>query len=154
MGRHSGYIAVYTALASAAEAVCIPETATDVAASIRLLQVLKQRGKTSVMMIVAEGDETGGAEVLNRQLLKAGCPYPTRVVILGHLQRGGRPTPEDRLLASQLGDHAVRSLRSGGSGVMAGLQGGKCTTTALSETFASHKPIPHELLDLLETLSS
>lgn len=89
MGRHSGYIALFTALAGGAEVVALPETPTEIPQIVQHLQVLKARGKKSIMIVVAEGDELGGAEVLNEKLLKAGCPFQTRVVKLGHLQRGG-----------------------------------------------------------------
>ncbi len=154
MGRHSGYIAVYTALAAGAEAVCIPELPTDVQRIRDKLEVLQKRGKKSIMMVVAEGDDGGGAAALAERLKESGCPFPMRVVVLGHLQRGGSPAPADRILASQLGDFAVKSILAGKSGVMAGLLGGKTKLTPFAETFASHKPIPPELLELLETLSS
>ena len=154
MGRHSGYIAVYTALAAAAECVCIPETPTHIDGLIKHLKTLKKRGKYSIMMIVAEGDEAGGALKINEQLKAAKCPFSTRVIILGHLQRGGSPTPEDRILSSRMGDHAVDSLLSGASGVMAGILGNQCCITPFEETFSQHKPIPSELLELLATLSN
>lgn len=154
MGRKSGFIAVYTALAAAAETVCIPETDTDVNAIVSDLQALKKRGKSSVMLIVAEGDEDGGAEILNQRLKQTDCPFSTRVLILGHLQRGGSPTPEDRILASQLGDWAVRALSAGKTGVMVGNVGGECCCTPFEETYASHKPIPTELLTLVATLAN
>jgi len=153
MGRHSGYIAVYTALAAGAEVVCVPETKTNVDRILERLQVLKERGKGSIMMIVAEGDEQGGAEVLHQQLIEAGCPYPTRVVVLGHLQRGGSPTPDDRILAVRTGDFAVRSILNGKTGCMAGVVGDQCMLTPFEETYAHHKPIPPALLELLEVLS-
>jgi len=153
MGRHSGYIALHTALASGAEDVCIPETFTDIPAIAAQLLKLKERGKTSVMMIVAEGDERGGATVLQKELAAAGCPFSTRVVVLGHLQRGGSPSPEDRILASRLGDFAVTALLEGASGVMAGVCGDANTLTPFEETFSEHKPLPAELLELLETLA-
>lgn len=153
MGRHSGYIAVHTALASGAEIACIPETPTDVETIISQLRELKNRGKGSIMAIVAEGDENGGAEILNQQLTEAGCPFPTRVVILGHLQRGGSPTPEDRIRSSMLGDGAVRAILDGASGVMCGSIDGRCELTPFRETFATHKPIPPHFLTLLEALA-
>lgn len=153
MGRHSGYIALHTALASGAEDVCIPETFTDVAAIADQLRMLKKRRKTSVMIIVAEGDERGGAAELQQELVAAGCPFSTRVVVLGHLQRGGTPSPEDRILASRLGDFAVTALLDGATGVMAGVCGDVNTLTPFEETFAQHKPLPAELLKLLETLA-
>lgn len=153
MGRHSGYIAVHTALASGAEIACIPETPTDVDAILAQLHTLKDRGKGSIMAIVAEGDENGGAEILNRQLTEADCPFPTRVVILGHLQRGGSPTPEDRIRSSMLGNGAVRAILDGASGVMCGSINGRCELTPFVETFAEHKPIPQHLMSLLEALA-
>ena len=153
MGRHSGYIALHTALACGAEGVCIPETFTDVAGIADQLRVLKARGKTSVMIIVAEGGERGGADVLQQELVTAGCPFSTRVVVLGHLQRGGCPSSEDRILASRLGDYAVTALLDGASAVMAGVSAGTNTLTPFEETFTEHKSLPAELLELLETLA-
>ena len=154
MGRHSGYIALYTALAAGAEVVAIPETETNIPEIVEHLRVLKARGKQSIMIVVAEGDEEGGAEKLNEQLRAADCPFPTRVLTLGHLQRGGSPVPADRILASRLGDFAVRSILAGATGVMAGLTGGELVLTPFSKTFARHKPLPAELVSLLETLAS
>ena len=153
MGRHSGYIAVHTALAGAAETVCVPETPTDIRAIVAGLHKLKARGKSSIMMIVAEGDEEGGAHDLYERLKETDCPFSMRVLILGHLQRGGSPTPEDRLLACQLGDGAVRAVMRGETGVMVGVQGGKCTLTPFADTFAHHRPIPAELLALVDMLA-
>jgi len=154
MGRHSGYIALYTALAGGAEVVALPETQTNVPQIVRHLQVLKARGKKSIMIVVAEGDELGGAGILNEGLKKAGCPFQTRVVTLGHLQRGGSPVPEDRILASRLGDFAVRALIEGQTGAMAGEVRGKLVLTPFQDTYASHKPVPEELLELLKTLAN
>jgi 6-phosphofructokinase 1 len=77
-----------------------------------------------------------------------------RVAILGHLQRGGNPTPEDRMLASQAGDAAVRAILDGQTGVMAGVMGGRTKLTPFQETYAEHRAIPPELLNLLEVLAS
>ena len=154
MGRHSGYIALYTALAAGAEIVCIPETLTEIPAMIERLRELKARGKKSIMVVVAEGDEAGGAEKLSRELKEAGCPFPTRTVILGHLQRGGSPVPADRILASRLGDFAVRSILSGQTGAMAGEIGSELVLTPFEDTYSRHNPVPLELVRLLETLAS
>ncbi len=152
MGRHSGYIALYCALAGGAEIACLPETATDVDALIEQLCRMKQRHKSSVMAIVAEGDEAGGAESLKQQLVQADCPFDARVVILGHLQRGGSPAAPDRILGARLGDFAVRSIIQGSNLAMAGEIGGELALTPLSET-VGHKPVPQSLLDLLATLA-
>jgi len=154
MGRHSGYIALYTAIAAAAEIACIPETPTEIEEIVHHLHALKARGKTSVMMVVAEGDERGGALVLQKALSEARCPYETRVLALGHLQRGGSPVPEDRILASRLGDCAVQAILQGKSGVMAGEQKGELTLTPFEDTFAYHRPVPQEYVKLLQTLAS
>ncbi len=154
MGRHSGYIALYTALAGGAEVVALPETETNVPLIVQHLQVLKARGKQSIMIVVAEGDELGGAEVLNEDLKKAGCPFQTRVLTLGHLQRGGSPAPEDRILASRLGTFAVKAIIEGETGAMAGAVKDRLVLTPFTDTFAKHKPVPEELLELLQTLAS
>lgn len=153
MGRHCGYIAVHTAIGGGAEVICIPETPTNVDRILAALHELKRRKKTSVMMIVSEGDERGGAAPLHDELTKRGCPYSSRVVVLGHLQRGGSPTPEDRILASQVGDFAVQAIDSGRTGVMAGVLGTSCVLTPFEETYAQHKPIPAELVELIATLA-
>ncbi len=154
MGRHSGYLALYAALAGAAESVCVPEVHTDTDRLIKHLKTLKKAGNTSVLVVVAEGDETGGALQLQKRLEAAGCPYSSRVVVLGHLQRGGAPTPEDRILASRIGHHAVQAVIGGASGVMAGIIGDQCRITPFEETFSAHKPIPAELYRLVETLTA
>jgi len=154
MGRHSGYIALYTALAAGCEVVALPETLTDVPHIVQHLQVLKARGKKSIMIVVAEGDEMGGADILNGQLRKAGCPFQTRMVTLGHLQRGGPPVPSDRILASRLGDFAVQAIEEGETGAMAGEINGQLVLTPFAETFVQHRAVPEELLALLKVLSS
>ncbi len=154
MGRHSGYIAVYTAIASGAEMAVIPETPTDYQLIVDQLHVLKQRGKNSIMIIVAEGDEKGGAEILNENLRELDCPFDSRVVVLGHLQRGGTPTPEDRRRASQMGYGAVLALDRGETRVMSGTQNDELVSVPLPETYASHRPIPPQLLDMMQRLAS
>ncbi|NUQ61802.1 MAG: 6-phosphofructokinase [Pirellulales bacterium] len=153
MGRHSGYIALHTALAAGAEVACIPETQTDVHRILDQLKILKARGKHSIMVIVAEGDEEGGAEKLNQDLCAIGCPFPTRVVILGHLQRGGSPVTGDRILSTRLGDFAVRSILGGRTGAMAGEFRGELLLTPFPETYSAHKAVPPELVALLETMA-
>lgn len=153
MGRHSGYIALHTALAAGAEVACIPETPTDFRQILEHLKVLKARGKQSIIVIVAEGDEEGGAEKLNQGICALGCPFSTRVVILGHLQRGGSPVTSDRILSTRLGDFAVRSLLAGHSGAMAGEVRGDLLLTPFETTYSEHKAVPPELVALLETMA-
>ncbi len=154
MGRKSGFIAVYTALACGAEVVAIPETKTDFPKINQYLHTLQERGKGSVMMIVSEGDEVGRAEVIDQKLQEHNCPFKTRVVILGHLQRGGMPTPEDRMRATIMGEGAVAAILEGQTGVMIGTDGSKTIQTPLRETFEKEREIPHSVLELLETMAS
>ncbi len=153
MGRHSGYIALYTALAGGAEVACIPETRTDVQGIVEQLRQMHQRGKTSVLMVVAEGDELGGAQRLQELLKKHQCPYASRVVVLGHLQRGGVPTPEDRLLALRLGTYAVQSLLQGHSGYMVGVRQNQPVLVPWKEAVSGHHRVPEELVRLLELMA-
>lgn len=153
MGRHSGYIALYTALAGAAEIATLPETTTDVAQIVKQLQVLKARGKQSIMIVVSEGDECGGALRLHEDLGDAGCPFTTRVVNLGHVQRGGSPAPADRILATRLGHFAVQSILAGETGKGAGIIKGEQVLTPFVDCYSSHKAVPKDLLDLLDTMA-
>jgi len=153
MGRHSGFIALYTALATGAEVACLPETSTDPAAIAGRLQRVQQRGRKSVIVVVAEGDELGNADVLIEKLNEVGCPFEKRTVRLGHIQRGGSPVPADRILGSRLGELAVRSILGGATGVMAGVVNHGDVLTPLVETFAGHHPVPQDLIDLLERLA-
>lgn len=153
MGRHSGYIALHSAIAGAAEVACIPETPSDIPAIVQQLDDLKRRDHRSVIMVVAEGDEFGGAHEFEAILKSADCPYPTRVVTLGHVQRGGKPAPADRILASRLGDFAVRSVIEGKTGCLAGEVNGQLVHTSFEDAVASHRPVPPELVELLETLA-
>jgi len=154
MGRHSGYIALHTALCGGGEIACLPETVESVGQIVEMLTALKARGKHSIIMILAEGDEMGGAETVAQRLHEAGCPFPLRAVILGHIQRGGSPVPGDRLLASRLGAAAVDGIHEGRTGVMAGEIAGKIAYTPFAETYTAHKAVPTDLVNLLATLAN
>jgi len=154
MGRHSGFIAVHTAIAAGAEIVCIPELDRTPDALLEQLAELERRGKTSVMAVIAEGDQFGGAQKLDELLQARSCPFSTRVAVLGHLQRGGAPNVEDRILASHLGAGAVAAILRGKTGVMAGRRDDTCVLTPFEETVASHKPIPRKLLELINTMAN
>ena len=154
MGRNSGYLALYTALASGADVVAIPETKTDFPKIVAYLQQLKERGRHMAIMIVAEGDEQGGVEQIQQQLQKHDCPFQTRTVVLGHLQRGGIPTPEDRRRATQMGHGAVAAILRGESGVMVGTTDDRCVSIPFEKTFETHRPVSLELLQMLEKIAS
>lgn len=154
MGRHSGYIGIYTALASGAEVTAIPETKTNVDEIVEYLHVLKQRGKNSVMMIVSEGDDGGNAADLQKSLEEHGSPFKSRVVVLGHLQRGGTPTPEDRRRATQMGSAAVHALIRGETKVMIGTDGEECQSVPFSKAIKGSRSIPKYLIELLDEMAS
>jgi 6-phosphofructokinase 1 len=154
MGRHSGYIALYSALAAGADVVAIPETDTNFPEIVAYLEKLKNRGHNMAIMVVAEGDEKGGADEINEQLIKHNCPFSTRTVVLGHLQRGGVPTPEDRRRASQMGCAAVDAILRGENGVMIGTQDDQSVSVPFEKTFASHRPVSLELLKLFNEMAS
>lgn len=154
MGRHCGYIALYTALAAGADVVAIPETETNFPEIISYLKKLKERGRTMAIMIVAEGDEKGGADEISDQLKAHNCPFSTRTVVLGHLQRGGIPTPEDRRRATQMGSGAISAILAGETGVMVGTKDDKTVLTPFEQTFKSHRPVSLELLKVVNEMAS
>jgi 6-phosphofructokinase 1 len=154
MGRHSGYIALYSALAGGAEIACLPETITDLPAIVNQIAELRKRGKSSLIVVVAEGDEAGGAEKIQAAIAAAGCPFEGRVVNLGHIQRGGSPIVADRILATRLGDFAVRAILEGKTGVMAGESGCKPVLIPFEQAVAGHNQVPQDLVRLLETMAN
>ncbi len=154
MGRHSGYLALYTALAAGADVVAIPETETNFDEILDYLNRLKSEGRRMAIMIVAEGDEQGGAEQINEQLITKDCPFATRTVVLGHLQRGGMPTPEDRRRATQMGCGAVTAILNGETGVMIGTVDDRCVSVPFEEAFRTHRPVSLHLLNLLRQMAS
>ena len=155
MGRHCGDIALKTAIASGSEIVCVPEIPTDIDRILDRLQMIKQRGKTSVLAIVAEGDDSGGAVALRQKLIDTGkCPYDSRVVILGHIQRGGSPVAEDRVLAATLGCRAVEALHDGETGKLVGLINGKTVLSPYQDILDEHRKVDPKLLHTLRIVAS
>ncbi len=153
MGREAGYLALQVAVAAGAEAVLIPEVPTDLDRLTDELRRGRERGKTSSVVVVAEGDDAGGALDIAKAVeerLQVRC----RTTILGHLQRGGSPTTLERVNASRLGLAAVRELRKGNSGVMVGLIGEQIRVSPLGRAWKRKRPISRELLDLNEILAT
>ncbi len=153
MGRSSGAIALNTALAAGAAGVCVPERQEDLRAMAdRILETLAE-GKRSHIVVVAEGDHAGGAYEVAKKIA-AIVDRPYRVVVLGHIQRGGNPTVRDRMVASLSGANAASALIEGRHGVMIGMQGGRPVEVPLEEVVAhSHPEARHDLLRLAEELS-
>lgn len=153
MGRHSGFIALSTGACGGAEEILVPERPFDVEAICQRLLDGRKKGKTSSILVVAEGDETGGAVKLAQQLQSL-SKHEFRVVILGYLQRGGSPTAADRLLATKLGAYAVELFLEGKTGVMVGEVSGRLCATPLRETWEKKKPLDTFLLSVQPYLSA
>jgi len=153
MGRDAGFIAINTGIATGAEAVMIPEKEQSVKQLCDYLLNERRNNKTSGVVIVAEGNKSGGAIQLAEDVKRRLPNYETRVSILGHIQRGGSPTCNDRVLASILGNAAVKGLLDGKSGVMAGTQNGGVVYTPLVEVCSQHNVIDNKLHKLAHILS-
>lgn len=153
MGRASGYIALNSAIASGAESVLIPETITDIehlAAQIKN----QNKGVRSSIIIVAEGDEEGGAKEIMNKVKPYLKEYDLRFSVLGHIQRGGNPSAFDRILATKMGVKAVELILKGEKSVMIGQIGRDLTTKSILEGTTgnlSNTDNGIELLDILLT---
>jgi 6-phosphofructokinase 1 len=151
MGRDSGLIALRSGIGAGAEAILIPESKTD---SERLFKRLEEgrKDKSSKIIIVAEGDEVGGFEVAAK--IKERFPnYDTRLSILGHIQRGGRPSCMDRVLASRIGVAAVEALIAGRKGEMIGSVNGNIHYTPFHNAIKHINEVNPSLLKIVEILS-
>lgn len=138
MGRSSGFIALWAGLAGGAEAIFIPEAREDLERTAREISEGKQKGKTSAIVIVAEGEEAGGAfQIAEKFKAITGVDY--RVTILGHIQRGGSPTAFDRILATRTGVTAVQSLIDGRRNEMVGIRNGEMVTVPFTEIWDKKK---------------
>lgn len=146
MGRTSGAIAMYTALAGGAAGVLVPEEDEDFAALAERIQRSMARGKRSHIVVVAEGEQAGGAFGVAKAVGKI-LNHDYRVVILGHVQRGGSPTMRDRLIASQAGALCLEGLAQGRSGFMVGMQRSRPVIVPLKDVVERAHPLPN--LDVL-----
>ncbi len=152
MGRQSGFIALEVGLAGGAENILVPEIPTDIDAICRQLDESFQAGKRSSIIVVAEGDEAGGAfDIANK--VKECINVDYRVAVLGHVQRGGSPTARDRVLASKLGVAAVEAMLDGEQGCMVGEAKGEISYVPLEDTWAKTKPLDSYLIHLLDLLA-
>lgn len=147
MGRNSGFIALEVGIGSGAEEIVMPERTFDAREICTRLCDARERGKTSCIVVVAEGGATGGALKVAEELRRL-SQIEYRVVILGHLQRGGNPTARDRVLATKLGAFAVEAFLDGSNGVMVGEINGQFRATPLPETWKNKKPLDPFLLKI------
>ncbi|MBR1543422.1 MAG: 6-phosphofructokinase [Muribaculaceae bacterium] len=153
MGRNAGFLALNGAIASGAEAAIIPEISTEVDQLAELIQNGFRKSKNSSIVLVAESPITGGAMGLAERVRKEYPNYDVRVTILGHLQRGGSPTAQDRILASRMGAAAVDALLEGQRNVMIGEANDRIVYVPFSKAIKNDKPIDRELLETLRRLS-
>ncbi len=153
MGRHSGYIAINSAIGGGAELVMVPETSTTIEDVIKTLKKGRDRQKTSSIVVVAEGDEQGNAHEIATKVMKQVPELDIRVTTLGHIQRGGPPSMSDRILASRLGLAAVEGLVNGQKNVMVGVVDDKVTYTNFRLAISKSKPLNEDLLRLVKVLS-
>ncbi|MFM1876100.1 MAG: 6-phosphofructokinase [Bacteroidota bacterium] len=154
MGKDAGFIALRSGIGIGAAAILIPEVHTDLQELIENLRVAYARKKSSSIIMVAEGDDAGGAYKIAEQVVAALPQYDTRVSILGHQQRGGSPSALDRMLASQLGNEAVNALLAGKHSVMVGIVDKKFQYTPFDQAIKHHDKINPALLKLAEILAA
>ncbi|MEM2868979.1 MAG: 6-phosphofructokinase [Thermoplasmata archaeon] len=152
MGRRSGFIALWSGIAGGAEAVFLPEVRESLEDTARELVEGRRKGKTSAIVIVAEGEEAGGAFEIARKFRElTGLEY--RVTILGHIQRGGNPTAWDRVLATRSGVRAVEALLEGRKSEMVGLRNQEMTLVPFSEIKEGKKAPDLSWLRLVQATS-
>lgn len=152
MGRESGQLALATAVAGGATEALVPERETDFVTLAEHIRGAFALGKRFCLIVVAEGDVSGGAQKVAERL-SATLDVDFRVATLGHLQRGGSPTARDRLLAARLGDAAVRALLAGHTAVALGEQHGDVVHVPMLEAVGEGVPPVGELLSLMDRLA-
>lgn len=152
MGRENGHIAVDAALASGAEAVFVPEAQAEMKTLMKRVQGWWQEGKRSLIIVVAEGEEDGGVFEIAKKL-KVLPGIELRTCTLGHIQRGGSPTAQDRVLASTYGAAAVDALLAGKAGVMVSIRAGRLGTVPLTVGLRKPRPSDRHRFQLVNRLA-
>jgi len=154
MGRDAGHIALNAGIGAGAEEILIPEENLGLERLLESLRKSKASGKSSSIVVIAEGDKIGKNVFELKDYVEANLPeYEVRVSVLGHMQRGGAPSCYDRVLASRLGVKAVESLLDGKSNFMVGIINDKVTLTPLLQAIKGKSEIDRELLRVSEIMS-
>lgn len=153
MGRDSGYIAMYSGIACGAEKVLIPELEGEFESLVETLKESHASKKTSNIVIVAEGEQEGGAYEIAEKTKKVFPEYDVKVTVLGHIQRGGAPSYFDRVIATRMGVKAIEVLMLGRSNVMVGIENNHIVTTSLKDAIKQHPSLNPELLNVAQIAS-
>ena len=153
MGRDAGFLALNGAIAAGAEAAIIPEFSTEVDQLEQFINHGFKKSKSSSIVLVAESELTGGAMHYAERVKNEYPQYDVRVTILGHLQRGGRPTAHDRIIASRMGVASIQAIMEGQRNVMIGIENDKIVYVPFAKAIKNDKPIDKELVNVLHELS-
>jgi 6-phosphofructokinase 1 len=154
MGRDAGYIAVNSGIACGAEDILIPEETNDFTQMMQRIQDDNRRKKLVNIIVVAEGDERGGAEMVKQHILSRFPQLDVKATILGHIQRGGAPSYFDRVQASRMGYAAVNALLAGETHMMIGLQNQEIVHTPFSLAIKQHSASNKALMEMAKILAS
>jgi 6-phosphofructokinase 1 len=153
MGRDCGYLALTVGVAAGAEVIVTPEYDLSTEEVVRRIHLAQERKKRHAIVVVAEGCFDRAHQIYISLQNDEHAGFDPRLTIIGHVQRGGRPSAYDRLLATRLGGHAADLLLEGQSGNLIGLQHGVATPTPYCEVTGRKKPLPEELVKLAETMA-
>ena len=153
MGRTSGYIALYTGIGGGAEDILIPESPMEISTLVAELDSQHKAGKQSSIIVIAEGETTGGAAEIKTAIEKV-ISWDIKVSVLGHVQRGGEPTAFDRVLASRLGYEAVLAVMNNQNDKMVGMINKTPTLTPLEETWTKKKDMDMAYLKMNAILAA
>ena len=154
MGRDVGHIALNAGVAAGAEEILIPEENLGLERLLESLKRSKKSGKSSSIVVVAEGDKTGKNVFELKEYVEKNLPiYDVRVSVLGHMQRGGAPTAYDRVLASRMGVKAVESILEGKTNLMVGIIDNEIVLTPIEEAIKGHTKIDRELIRVSDIMT-
>ena len=153
MGRDVGFIALRSGIATGAETVLMPETTTSIKELVKTIEEHYNRKHASIIVIVAEGEELGGAVKVAKKVSKKFTALSARVTILGHIQRGGSPTAMERVNASWMGLEAVKALISGEKGIMIGVVNNQVVHTPFEKAIKHNREISPTLLEMVKVLA-
>lgn len=155
MGRDVGHIALNAGVGAGAEEILIPEQNLGLERLLDSLKRSKKSGKSSSIVIVAEGDKIGKNVFELKEYVEEHLPiYDVRVSVLGHMQRGGNPTCFDRVLASRMGVRAVEALLEGKTNYMVGIRDSKLILTPISEAIKAHTEVDEELIRVSDIMTT